>query len=93
MAIIRDPHFLKGMQMPLDSEVSDLLKALIVTGAKETASRQGVIGDTLTHGMGVVNTSLIQQTGSVFVSNSVQADDPATMAGLRTATHVPQKDA
>jgi hypothetical protein len=69
--------------MPMDTEVSDLLKMEGMAGARESARLTGVVDRNLVQGLGVVNTNLIQQGGSV-------ADDAATMAALRTAIHVPQ---
>ncbi len=71
--------------MPLDTEVSDLLKMEGMAGAREGAKLSGVIDRNLVQGLGVVNTTLIQQHGST-------ADDAATMSALRTAIFVPQKD-
>ena len=71
--------------MPLDSEVSDLLKGELMVGARNSAGLTAAADRTLTQGLGVVNTTLIQQHGST-------ADDAATMAALRTAIHIPQAD-
>ena len=70
--------------MPLDSEVSDLLKMEGMIGAREAAKLGGVIDRNLVQGLGVVNITLIQQAGGT-------ADDAATMAALRTAIYVPLK--
>jgi len=69
----------------LDSAVSELLTELILTGSKEKSDRMSVIGDNLAQGLGVINSTLIQQHGGA-------ADDAATMAALRTAVHVPTKE-
>ena len=71
--------------MPLDPEVSDLLKMEGMVGARESAKLTGVVDRNLVQGLGVVNTTLIQQHGGA-------ADDAATMAALRTAIHIPSKD-
>lgn len=71
--------------MALDPEVSDLLKGEMMTGARESARLTGAVDRNLVQGLGVVNTTLIQQHGGV-------ADDAATMAALRTAIHIPQAD-
>lgn len=71
--------------MPLDSEVSDLLKMEGMAGARESARLSGVVDRNLVQGLGVVNTTLIQQHGGT-------ADDAATMAALRTAIHIPIAD-
>lgn len=72
--------------MPLDSEVSDLLKGEMVSGARESARLTGAMDRNLVQGMGVINSTLIQQHGGT-------ADDAATMAALRTATYVPRDPA
>ena len=71
--------------MPLDSEVSDLLKGEMMVGARDSARLTSAVDRNLTQGLGVVNTTLIQQHGST-------ADDAATMAALRTAIHIPSAD-
>lgn len=71
--------------MALDAEVADLLKMEGMAGARESARLSGVVDRNLVQGLGVVNTTLIQQHGST-------ADDAATMAALRTSIHVPQAD-
>ena len=68
--------------MALDAEVADLLKMEGMVGARDSARLSGVVDRNLTQGLGVVNTTLIQQHGST-------ADDAATMAALRTSIHVP----
>lgn len=69
--------------MALDTEVSDLLKAVIVSGLQQSAELTAAMDRNLTQGLGVINSTLIQQGGGV-------ADDAATMAALRTAVYVPQ---
>jgi len=69
--------------MALDAEVADLLKMEGMAGARANAALTGVVAQNLVQGLGVVNTTLIQQHGSA-------ADDAATMAALRTAIYVPQ---
>jgi hypothetical protein len=71
--------------MALDAEVSDLLKGEMMVGARSSAGLTAAADRNLTQGLGVVNTTLIQQHGST-------ADDAATMAALRTAIHIPEKD-
>jgi len=70
--------------MALDAEVGDLLKMEGMVGARESAKLAGVVDRNLVQGLGVVNTTLIQQHGG-------SADDAATMAALRTSIYVPQK--
>jgi hypothetical protein len=72
--------------MALDAEVSDLLKGELVAGARASAQLSSVVDRNLVQGLGVVNTTLIQQHGGV-------ADDAATMAALRTSIHIPEKSA
>jgi len=69
----------------LDAEVSDLLKGEMMVGARTSAGLTAAVDRNLVQGLGVVNTTLIQQHGST-------SDDPATMSALRTAIHVPEKD-
>lgn len=77
----------------MDPTVAGLLNSLIITSAKHGADLNQMADRNAVQGLTVVNTSLIQQTGSVFISNSVQSDDAATMAGLQTAAGVPQQGA
>lgn len=70
--------------MPMDPAIENLLSGELAAGARESARLTGAFDRNLTQGLGVVNTTLIQQAGGV-------ADDAATMAALRTAIHVPQK--
>lgn len=70
----------------MDAAVQELLTQSIITRHNEQAARTNLIADNLAQGLGVVNTTLIQQHGST-------ADDAATMAALRTSVYVPQKDA
>ena len=53
-------------------------------GTRESARLTGMADRNLTQGLGVVNTTLIQQHGGT-------ADDAAQMAALRTAIHIPEK--
>lgn len=69
--------------MALDQVVADLLTQMIVSDAKEGGTQTQIVGRNLTQGLGVVNTTLIQQHGGT-------ADDAAQMAALRTAVQVPQ---
>lgn len=71
--------------MPMDAEVSDLLKMEGMAGARESARLSGAVDRNLVQGLGVVNTTLIQQHGGT-------ADDAATMAALRTAIYTPTKE-
>jgi hypothetical protein len=70
--------------MALDEQVADLLKMEGMVGARSGAQLTSVADRNLTQGLGVVNTTLIQQHGGV-------ADDAATMAALRTSVWVPEK--
>ena len=72
--------------MAMDTEVSDILKGELVAGARAGAALTNALDRNLTQGLGVVNTTLIQQHGST-------ADDAATMAALRASIFVPTKDA
>ena len=68
--------------MPLDSEVSDLLKGELVSGARESARLTGMADRNLTQGLGVINSTLIQQHGGV-------ADDAAQMASMKAMQSIP----
>lgn len=69
----------------LDPDLCDVLKGELLAGARESARLTSAFDRNLTQGLGVVNTTLIQQHGST-------ADDAATMAALRTSIFVPQQD-
>lgn len=71
--------------MAMDPGLIDLLSGELITGAQQSAALTRALDRNLTQGLGVVNTTLIQQHGST-------ADDSATMAALRTAIHIPQAD-
>jgi hypothetical protein len=71
--------------MALDPAVSDALQAQLLSDHTSGAGLTRVVDRNLVQGLGVVNTTLIQQHGST-------ADDAATMAALRTSIHVPEKD-
>ena len=68
--------------MSLDAEVADLLKMEGMAGARESARLTGAVDRNLVQGLGVINSTLIQQHGGT-------ADDAATMAALRTARYIP----
>jgi len=68
--------------MALDAEVSDGIKALILTGAQGRSDMAGVINQNLVQGLGVAQTSIVQAQAST-------SDDPAVMAALQTASRVP----
>ena len=72
--------------MALDVEVSDLLKGELVAGLRTGARLTDMVDRNLTQGLGVVNTTVIQQAASVV-------DDAAVMSALRTSIYVPQKNA
>lgn len=69
--------------MALDAEVADLLKMEGMAGARESARLTGAVDRNLVQGLGVINSTLIQQHGGTV-------DDAATMAALRTAVYVPK---
>lgn len=71
--------------MALDPAVADQLTTLTLTGAQSGNQLTSVIDRNLVQGLGVINSTLIQQHGGV-------ADDSAQMAGMRTAIHVPVAD-
>lgn len=69
--------------MPLDPEVSDAIKALIVSGSKAASEQTAMASLNLAQGLGVINNTLIQQHGGV-------ADDAAQFGSMNTAAGVPQ---
>lgn len=68
------------------ADIVEVLSGELLAGARESARLTGMADRNLTQGLGVVNTNLMHQHGGT-------GDDPATMSALRTAIHVPQKDA
>jgi len=66
--------------------LDDLLQGSLGASAIEGGKLSGIVDRNAVQGLTVVNTTLIHQHGST-------ADDAATMASLRTAIHVPNKDA
>ena len=72
--------------MALDPAIGDQLTLDGLQNARESNRLTSVVDRNLTQGLGVVNTTLIQQHGST-------ADDAATMAAMRTAIHIPEKGA
>lgn len=71
--------------MALDPSVADQLTTLVLTGAKHASELNQLADRNLAQGMGVINSTLIQQHGGA-------ADDAATMAALRTAVNVPARN-
>ena len=71
--------------MALDPEVSDGLKALILSGAQSGADVSRVIGQNLAQGLGVIQGAVIQAQAS-------NSDDPAVIAALQAANRVPGGD-
>jgi len=69
----------------MDPAVADALTAQLLSDHTQSSGMTRAFDRNLTQGLGVVNTTLIQQHGST-------ADDAATMAALRTSIHVPEKD-
>ena len=67
------------------ADITEILSGELMAGAREGARLTSMADRNLTQGLGVVNTNLIQTHGGT-------TDDSATMAALRTAIHVPQKD-
>lgn len=69
--------------MPLDPEVSDGIKALIVSNAAAAAQTGATIGQNLAQGLGVIQGAVIQAQAS-------NSDDPAVIAALQTASRSPE---
>lgn len=72
--------------MPLDPEVSDLLKTQIVAGNQRGGDLNGVIDRNLVQALGVVQNLIVQSQGAT-------ADDSQLFGSLRTAPYVPVGDA
>lgn len=72
--------------MSLDPEVSDAFKALIVSNGTNGSALTQMVDRNLTQGLGVVNTTLIQQHGGV-------SDDSAQFAAMQAAAGVPRQGA
>lgn len=68
--------------MALDAEVSDGLKAMILTSAQLANQTGATIGQNLAQGLGVIQGAVIQAQAS-------NSDDPAVIAALQTATRAP----
>ena len=66
----------------MDPLIAGLLAGELAAGARESARLTGAVDRNLVQGLGVINSTLIQQAGGV-------ADDAAVMAALRTAIHIP----
>lgn len=69
--------------MALDAEVSDGIKAMILSGAQERNATAGIVGQNLVQGLGVIQGAVIQAQAS-------NSDDPAVIAALQTASRSPQ---
>ena len=69
--------------MALDPEVSDGMKALIISNATAAAQMGVVVGQNLAQGLGVIQGAVIQAQAS-------NSDDPAVIAALQTASRSPE---
>jgi hypothetical protein len=69
--------------MALDSEVSDGLKAMILSNVSIASQIGNTIGQNLAQGLGVIQGAVIQAQAS-------NSDDPAVIAALQTASRSPQ---
>jgi hypothetical protein len=68
----------------MDPAVESLLAAEVMSGTRESARLTSAADRNLTQGLGVIQNTLIQATGS-------PTDDAVIMALARTAIHVPEK--
>ena len=66
----------------LDVEVSDGLKAIILSSASGRSDTASIISQNLVQGLGVVQTAVVQSQASV-------SDDPGLIAALQTASRAP----
>jgi len=69
--------------MALDPALADQLTAVCISHHQQSMGLIGTIDRNLVQGLGVVNTTLVQQHGGV-------ADDSAQFAGMNTAAGIPQ---
>lgn len=67
----------------MDPEVSDGLKALILSNSTAAAQTGAIVGQNLAQGLGVIQGAVIQAQAS-------NSDDPAVIAALQTASRSPQ---
>jgi len=72
--------------MPMDTEVADLMKANLVKSSQLQSELNHTVAQNLVQGLGVVNSSIIQQQGSV-------SDDSGLIAALQTASTSPKQGA
>ena len=72
--------------MPLDPEVSDLLKTQMITASTRSSDLVGVVDKNLVQGLGVIQNTIIHSVGAV-------ADDAQMMASLQTAATSPKQGA
>lgn len=66
----------------MDPEIASILTAELAAGIRESMDLTGMADRNLVQGLGVVNTTLIQQHGGV-------ADDSAIIAALQAASRSP----
>lgn len=69
--------------MPLDPEVADGIKTMILSDAKNSSGLTQMADRNLSQGLGTIQNTLIQANGAV-------SDDPAIFGALNTAAGVPQ---
>lgn len=70
--------------MALDAEVADLLKTQLITSVQRGAELNAMADRNLVQGLGVINSTLIQQHGGV-------ADDATQYGSMQTASGVPKQ--
>ena len=68
--------------MALDAEVSDGIKALVLSGANTANQTGATINQNLAQGLGVIQGAVIQAQAS-------NSDDPAVIAARNTASRSP----
>ena len=73
------------------AERTELLGEIILGDIKDSSARVKSIGDSMLHGLNVVQNLGIQTANAAFVQGTSQANDAEAMAGLRTAVYVPEK--
>ena len=69
--------------MALDPEVSDGLKAMILSNSTAASQTGQTINQNLAQGLGVIQGAVVQAQAS-------NSDDPAVIAALQTASRAPQ---
>lgn len=77
----------------MNAAVADVINGALAGSVQASQQRTSLIGENLTQGLGVVQT-LSVQTGNGAISSQIgMSDDAQAAMGLRTAIHVPTREA